>query len=217
MIELTNITKNYVRGAEQVQALRGIDLNIAGGEFIAIVGCSGSGKTTLLHILGCLDKPTSGNMRIDGADVAKLPEAKLVRIRRERIGFVFQQFYLIPGLTVFENIALPLVFNRKPKDRDRVMALIELVGLAHRVKHSPSQLSGGEMQRVAIARAMVNNPQVIVADEPTGNLDTATSEKIFALLQALHGTGLTIVMVTHNPDLAGRVGRVLEMKDGRIM
>jgi putative ABC transport system ATP-binding protein len=217
MIELRNITKNYTRGAEEVHALAGIDLSISSREFIAIVGPSGSGKTTLLHILGCLDKPTGGTMTIDGEAVENFSESALVRLRREKIGFVFQQFHLIPGLTVFDNVALPLIFSRRDRPREKIQALIEMVGLGHRVAHHPNQLSGGEMQRVAIARALVNDPEVVFADEPTGNLDSANSEKIFSLLEALHAKGLCIVMVTHNPDLANRAERVIELKDGRII
>jgi ABC-type lipoprotein export system ATPase subunit len=217
MIELKGITKNYRRGAEEVRALDGVDLAVNGGEFISIVGPSGSGKTTLLHILGCLDQPTSGTVVLGGQAVDRLPEADLVRLRRKKIGFVFQQFHLIPGLSVYDNIALPLLFSRREPDPERIMALIGMVGLERRAEHHPSQLSGGEMQRVAVARAMVNDPEVIFADEPTGNLDTANSEKIFSLLASLNQRGLSIVMVTHNPDLAVRAGRVVMLKDGRIV
>ena len=217
MIELRDITKNYMRGAEEVHALSGIDLSISRGEFISIVGPSGSGKTTLLHILGCLDKPTGGTMTIEGEAVEDLPESALVRLRREKLGFVFQQFHLIPGLNVFDNVTLPLILSRSARDRDKIMSLIEMIGLSRRVDHHPNQLSGGEMQRVAIARALVNDPEVIFADEPTGNLDSTTSEKIFSLLEALHAKGLCIVMVTHNPDLANRADRVIELRDGRIL
>lgn len=216
MIELKNITKNYTRGAETVHALDGVDLSINGGEFVSIVGPSGSGKTTLLHILGCLDRPTAGTMTIDGKAVEDLPEADLVRIRREKIGFIFQQFHLIPGLSVCDNIALPLHFSRRPRDREKILALIKKVGLSHRANHHPDQLSGGEMQRVAVARAMVNDPEVIFADEPTGNLDTENSEKIYSLLASLNAGGLSIVMVTHNPELASRAHRIVSLRDGRI-
>ncbi|MEK6201771.1 MAG: ABC transporter ATP-binding protein [Desulfobulbaceae bacterium] len=216
MIELHGIEKEYIRGSEKVHALRGIDLSIESGELIAIVGPSGSGKTTMLHILGCLDQPSRGVMKIDGVEVENLPESKLVQIRRDKIGFVFQQFYLIPGLTVFENVTLPLLFGRKKINKKKIMSLLELVGLSNRQEHKPNQLSGGEMQRVAIARAMVNDPEVIFADEPTGNLDTENSEKIFDLLKSLHSSGLTIVMVTHNNDLAGRAERIISLKDGKV-
>ncbi|WP_373498840.1 ABC transporter ATP-binding protein [Desulfococcus sp.] len=217
MIELKKITKTYTRGAETVHALGGVDLSINGGEFISIVGPSGSGKTTLLHILGCLDRPTAGTMTIDGEAVDDLPEAALVRLRREKIGFIFQQFHLIPGLSVYDNIALPLRFSRRSLDREKILSLIEKVGLERRADHHPNQLSGGEMQRVAVARAMVNDPEVIFADEPTGNLDTENSEKIFSLLASLNAGGLSVVMVTHNPDLAARADRGVSLKDGRIV
>ncbi len=216
MIELKGIKKEYIRGAETVHALRGVDLVISRGELISIVGPSGSGKTTMLHILGCLDKPTEGVMIMDNEEVENLPESKLVKIRRRKIGFVFQQFYLIPGLSVFDNVTLPLLFDRKKQERKTIMLLLERVGLEHKVNHNPNQLSGGEMQRVAIARAMVNDPEVIFADEPTGNLDTENSENIFALLKSLQSIGITVVMVTHNPDLAGRADRIISLKDGLI-
>lgn len=216
MIELNNIQKEYIRGAEKVKALKGIDLIIREGEFIAIVGPSGSGKTTMLHILGCLDQPSRGIMKIDGVEVENLPESELVRIRREKIGFVFQQFHLIPGLSVFDNITLPLLFGRKEIEKEKIMLLLELVGLENRQSHYPNQLSGGEMQRVAIARAMVNDPEVIFADEPTGNLDTENSDKIFELLKSLHSRGLTIVMVTHNNEMAMKSERIIRLKDGEI-
>jgi len=216
MIQLKNIEKTYRRGAEEVRALSGVDLQLQSGELLAITGPSGAGKTTLLHILGCLDQPTRGEVLIDGVDAAKLPEPDLVRLRREKIGFVFQQFYLIPGLSVFDNIALPLLFSKKPVPRDKVAALAEMVGLSHRLDHRPSQLSGGEMQRTAIARGLVNDPEVLLADEPTGNLDSDNSEKIFALLRTLAGNGLATVMITHNPELAARADRMVQIRDGRI-
>lgn len=216
MIVLEQLEKIYRRGTEEVHALQGIDLAIDAGEFIAVVGPSGSGKTTLLQMLGCLDTPSRGVMRIDGQAVQGMRESELVRLRREKIGFVFQQFYLIPGLSVLDNVALPLLFSRRPVEREQIVALVERVGLAGRLHHRPNQLSGGEMQRVAIARALVNQPELLLADEPTGNLDTANSEKIFALLASLHGGGLTVVMVTHNRELAQRAERVIPMRDGRI-
>lgn len=212
-IEVRNITKTF----GSFVALDQVSLTVPDGELVALLGPSGSGKTTLLHILGCLDKPTSGTMTIEGKAVGDLPESALVRLRRKKIGFVFQQFHLIPGLNVFDNVTLPLLFSRSARDRDKIMSLIEMIGLSRRVDHHPNQLSGGEMQRVAIARAMVNDPEVIFADEPTGNLDTANSEKIFSLLEALNAKGLSVVLVTHNPELANRAGRVIELKDGRIV
>lgn len=216
MIELKNIEKTYRRGVEDVRALRGVDLTVDAGEMMAIVGPSGAGKTTLLHILGCLDQPTKGDVLFDGVNTAGMPESQLVKIRREKIGFVFQQFYLIPGLSVFDNIALPLLFSKKPADPKKIRKLAEMVGLKHRLNHAPAQLSGGEMQRTAIARGLVNDPAVLLADEPTGNLDTENSEKIYAILRRLGDEGLTTIMITHNPDLAGRAGRTVKIKDGRL-
>lgn len=214
MIELRGVEKIYRRGAEALHALRGIDLDIARGEFLAVVGPSGSGKSSLLHILGCLDRPSAGTVKFGGECLEHMSESGLDELRRRRIGFVFQQFYLMPGLSVFDNIALPRIFGREKIDAASIHALISTVGLQDRMKHFPSQLSGGEMQRVAIARALANNPELVLADEPTGNLDTENSEKIFALLQSLQVSGYTIVMVTHNPDLACRAGRTVRMKDG---
>jgi ABC-type lipoprotein export system ATPase subunit len=216
MIELKCIEKVYRRGAEDVHALRGVDLSIGKGELLAITGPSGAGKTTLLHILGCLDQPTSGEVLFDGVDAAKLPEADLVTVRREKIGFVFQQFYLIPGLSVFDNIALPLLFSKKPANRDRIVNLAKMVGLEHRLDHSPSQLSGGEMQRTAIARGLVNDPEILLADEPTGNLDSENSDKIYEILRSLSQNGLTTVMITHNTELAARAQRTVQIRDGLV-
>ncbi len=216
MIELKNIEKNYRRGAENVRALRGIDLRIDKEELLAITGPSGAGKTTLLHILGCLDQPTSGEVLIDGVDATRLPEAELVKLRRDKIGFVFQQFYLIPGLSVYDNIALPLLFSKKPATPEKITRLAEMVGLEHRLNHVPSQLSGGEMQRTAIARGLVNEPEILLADEPTGNLDSENSDKIFDILRSLRSNGLTIIMITHNTDLAARANRTVHIKDGLV-
>jgi len=216
MIELKNIEKTYRRGVENVRALRGVNLTIDAGELMAIVGPSGAGKTTLLHILGCLDQPTNGEVVFDGISTASMPESQLVKIRREKIGFVFQQFYLIPGLSVFDNIALPLLFSKKPAERNKIEQLAEMVGLEHRLHHAPSQLSGGEMQRTAIARGLVNDPTVLLADEPTGNLDTENSEKIYAILRRLSNEGLTTIMITHNVELAARAERTVKIKDGLI-
>ena len=217
MIDLKGVEKTYRRGSEDVHALRGIDLSVAKGEFVSIIGPSGSGKTTLLQLLGCLDIPTKGSLMLDGQAVDHKKEADLVAIRRKMIGFVFQQFYLMPGLSVYDNVALPLFFNRDSvKSRDHILSLIESVGLASRADHKPGQLSGGEMQRVAIARALVNNPRIILADEPTGNLDTENSDKIMDLLKALHRNGLTVVMVTHNNFLAEQADRIVSLKDGKI-
>ena len=216
MIELKKIEKTYRRGGEVVRALRGVDLTIYSGEMMAIVGPSGAGKTTLLHILGCLDQPTKGDVIFDGVNTAVMPESQLVKIRREKIGFVFQQFYLIPGLSVFDNIALPLLFSKKPADNKKIEKLAEMVGLEHRLNHAPAQLSGGEIQRTAIARGLINDPAVLLADEPTGNLDTENSENIYAILRRLSNDGLTTIMITHNPELAARAERTIKIKDGLI-
>ncbi len=216
MIELRKIEKHYRRGAEDVRALRGVDLSVDKEELLAITGPSGAGKTTLLHILGCLDQPTHGEVWIDGVDASRLPEAEVVKLRRDKIGFVFQQFYLIPGLSVYDNIALPLLFSKKPATAEKITRLAQMVGLEHRLDHVPSQLSGGEMQRTAIARGLVNEPEILLADEPTGNLDSENSEKIFEILRTLSHNGLTVVMITHNPDLAARVNRTVHIKDGLV-
>jgi len=214
MIELRGIEKSYRRGSEEVHALRGIDLDIGKGEFLSIVGPSGSGKSSLLHILGCLDRPTKGTMKFDDLNVEHMPGAGLDEIRRRKIGFVFQQFYLMTGLSVFDNVALPGVFSKEKIDAEKIAALIETVGILNRMSHFPNQLSGGEMQRVAIARALANSPEIVLADEPTGNLDTENSERIFELLRSLHLKGYTIVMLTHNNDLACRADRTIRLKDG---
>ena len=216
MIELKGIEKHYRRGAEDVRALRGVDLSVDKEELLAITGPSGAGKTTLLHILGCLDQPTHGEVVIDGVDASRMPEAEVVKLRRDKIGFVFQQFYLIPGLSVYDNIALPLLFSKKPATPEKITHLAQMVGLEHRLDHVPSQLSGGEMQRTAIARGLVNEPEILLADEPTGNLDSENSEKIFGILRSLRNNGLTIIMITHNPELAARADRTVHIKDGLV-
>jgi putative ABC transport system ATP-binding protein len=199
-----------------VRALDGVTFAIRRGEFVAVVGPSGAGKTTLLNLIGCMDRPSSGTLRIAGHAVERLSERMLTRFRREQIGFVFQHFGLLPTLTVAENIALPTLFARR-RARQRVEALIEKVGLTHRRDHRPHELSGGEMQRVAVARALINEPQILLADEPTGNLDSATGATLVALLQQLHAEGLTIVVVTHNATLAAAAERQLELRDGKLV
>ena len=217
MIELKDVVKVYQRGAEKVYALKNINLRIERGEFIAIVGPSGSGKTTLLHILGCLDKPTSGTVKFNGIEINRMSEADLLKIRRNKIGFVFQHFYLIPNLNVWENVTLPLLFSRKKTEREKIYSLLESVGLKEKIYHPVNKLSGGEMQRVAIARALINEPELVLADEPTGNLDTENSERIFELFKLLNIKGITVVIVTHNNDLARRVDRVITLRDGKIV
>jgi putative ABC transport system ATP-binding protein len=217
MITARDISKSYCRGREEVCALRGVDLEIGAGEFVSIVGPSGAGKTALMNILGCLDAPTGGMLVIDGVEVTGRGESELVKVRREHIGFVFQQFFLIPTLTVGENVGLPLIFSGVPYDQKKIESLLERVGLSHRADHLPGQLSGGEMQRVAIARALVNNPRILLADEPTGNLDSVTADEIYRLFEELHTQGITVIVVTHNTELAKRAGRVITIRDGCIV
>ncbi|MDI6744157.1 MAG: ABC transporter ATP-binding protein [Thermodesulfovibrionales bacterium] len=216
VIALEGVEKIYRRGSEEIHALKDVNITFQEGEFISIVGQSGSGKTTLLNIMGCLDRPTRGTVKIDGIEVSTMNEKEISRIRREKIGFIFQQFYLIPGLTAAENVALPLKFSRKPIDKKYILSLLDTVGLDMRAKHTPDQLSGGEMQRVAIARAIANHPHVILADEPTGTLDTKNSMIIFELLKSLNSRGLTIILVTHNVAFAEKTGRVISISDGQM-
>ena len=217
IIEARGLSKIYLRGSEKIHALRKVSLNINRGEFTAIVGPSGSGKTTLLNLLGCLDTPSGGRLSINGEEVSGLPERKLVDIRRRNIGFVFQQFYLLPTLSVRENIALPLMFNHQNHDTSKLDGILETVGLSHRADHLPHQLSGGEMQRVAIGRALVNNPGIILADEPTGNLDSATANRIIELFRELCRGGMTLIIVTHNMELADTAEGLVRIKDGEII
>jgi putative ABC transport system ATP-binding protein len=216
VISAKGLTKIYHRGSEEIHALKEAYFAIKKGEFAAIVGPSGSGKTTLLNLLGCLDTPTRGSLRLNGIEVKGLKERDLVKLRRENIGFVFQQFFLLPTLTVRENIELPLLFSRKNGYKSKVDEIIELVGLKARAEHLPGQLSGGEMQRVAIGRALINEPEIILADEPTGNLDSATSLRIFELFRNLNRQGLTLIVVTHNMDLAKIAHNVIQLRDGEI-
>ncbi len=216
VIAAKGLTKIYHRGSEEIHALEEVSFAIKKGEFAAIVGPSGSGKTTLLNLLGCLDTPTRGSLRLNGIEVNGLKERDLVKLRRENIGFVFQQFFLLPTLTVRENMELPLLFSRRNGYKSQIDEVIELVGLGARAKHLPGQLSGGEMQRVAIGRALINEPEIILADEPTGNLDSATSVKIFELFRNLNRQGLTLIVVTHNMDLAKIAHNVIQLRDGEI-
>jgi len=220
MIKLDNISKIYRTQGETIRALDGVDLNIAEGEFVAIMGRSGSGKSTMLNILGCMDKPSSGHYQLAGQDVSALSDDELSKIRNERIGFVFQGFHLLPRLSALENVMVPLRFASPEQQQhglERAKKLLHQVGLGERVHHMPNEMSGGQIQRVAIARSLINNPSVLLADEPTGNLDSAISEQIIELLKKLNSEGQTIVMVTHEPDIAENAGRIIEFLDGKIV
>jgi len=217
VIAASRLTKTYKRGREEVRALDNVSFEITEGEFTAIVGPSGAGKSTLLNLLGCMDAPTSGTLQIDGSNVDQLDDTHRTRLRREKIGFVFQHFGLLPALTVAENVALPGLFARQSV-KMKIPGLLEQVGLARRYNHRPHELSGGEMQRVAIARALINGPRLLLADEPTGNLDTATGASIISLFQELNRiSGLTIVVVTHNSEMAGATRRQIAVADGCIV
>jgi putative ABC transport system ATP-binding protein len=219
VLELSGLTKEFRVGESSLPILHGLDLCIEAGEFVGIVGASGSGKTTLLNILGCLDRPTAGRYCLAGRDVAQLDDDELARVRNHSIGFVFQSFQLIPQLDVLENVELPLFYEGTPKKtrRPRCEELLASVGMSHRLHSYPTQLSGGECQRVAIARALVNRPALLLADEPTGNLDSKNGVEVMQLFRRLHAEGRTIVMVTHNPEIAAALPRVVEMQDGLIV
>ena len=218
VIDLIDVNKSYRSGSLAVQALQNVNLTIEEGEFVAIVGPSGSGKSTLMHIIGCLDVPTSGAYLLDGDDVATLDEDRLAEIRNRQIGFVFQQFNLLASLPAWRNVELPLAYSGMPRRerRERAMAALERVGLADRVDHRPGELSGGQQQRVAVARALVTEPALILADEPTGNLDSVSTTEILGLLKDLHASGRTMVLITHEPDIAAAAERKVSIRDGRL-
>ena len=219
MIRTENLTKVYRMGDTEVYALHDVNLEIQEGEFIAIIGPSGSGKSTLLNMIGCLDKPTSGAVFIDGIDTGKLSENGLAEIRREKIGFIFQQFNLIHTLNALENVALPMFFAGVKRETrlKRAEELLANVGLGDRIYHKPSEMSGGEQQRVAIARALSNDPEVVIGDEPTGNVDTETGNTIIDILEGLNKEGRTVIVVTHDAEIAARVGRTKRMRDGKVL
>lgn len=219
MIELDEVRRSYPVGEEPLLALKDVSARIPAGEYVAVMGPSGSGKSTLLNILGCLDRPTAGTYRLDGRAVGTLSADALSEVRRHEIGFVFQSFHLIGRLTADENVALPMLLAGVPEEerRARMAAALDAVGLAHRAAHRPSELSGGECQRVAIARATVMRPRVLLADEPTGNLDTANGEQIMQLLEHMNAEGLTLIVVTHDPNIGRRSDRVLVLRDGEIV
>jgi putative ABC transport system ATP-binding protein len=218
LIETVDLWKTYVMGAEQIHALRGVSVQIDRGEYVAIMGPSGSGKSTLMNLIGCLDTPTKGSYLLNGKQVSQMNDNELARIRNEEIGFVFQTFNLLPRATALHNVELPLVYAGVPaKDRDaRAKAALDQVELASRMTHRPNELSGGQRQRVAIARALVNNPSILLADEPTGNLDSKTGSEIMGLFEKLHRAGNTIVLVTHEPDVAAYAYRAIHIRDGQV-
>jgi putative ABC transport system ATP-binding protein len=219
LVELEDLWRSYRVGGEDLHALKGVSARIPAGDYVAVMGPSGSGKSTLLNLLGCLDRPSRGTYRLDGRDVGALDDDELSEVRRHQIGFVFQSFHLVPRLAAEENVALPLVLDGVPPEErsQRVGAALRAVGLSHRAKHRPAELSGGESQRVAIARATVMRPRLLLADEPTGNLDSAAGRQVMELLERMNGEGLTLVVVTHDLDIGRRARRVLVLRDGEIV
>jgi putative ABC transport system ATP-binding protein len=217
MVELENITKIYRMGKVDIPALRGVTLDIKQGEIVAIIGASGSGKSTLMNIIGCLDKPTVGRYIFDGADVSRLSDNQLAEMRNKKFGFVFQTYNLLPRASALSNVELPLIYSGGRHKRQQAMESLERVGLGPRANHKPTELSGGEQQRVAIARALINNPALILADEPTGNLDSASTAEILSIFQQLNRDGITVVLVTHEMDIAEQTRRIIRLYDGKII
>jgi putative ABC transport system ATP-binding protein len=218
IIRIRNLAREYRMGSELILALRAVTLDIHHNEYVAIMGPSGSGKSTMMNLLGCLDTPTAGEYWLNGAEVSRLTDDALARVRNREIGFVFQTFNLLPRATALHNVELPLVYAgvRGRERRERAASALDRVGLGHRMQHRPSELSGGQRQRVAIARALVNQPSILLADEPTGNLDSVTSEEIMEVFATLHAAGQTVIMVTHEPDIAARADRRIVLRDGRV-
>jgi len=218
LLRIRDLTRRYDLGGETIHALRGVSLDIHPNEYVAVMGPSGSGKSTMMNLLGCLDTPSSGEYWLNGQEVSQLADDALARVRNREIGFVFQTFNLLPRATALHNVELPLVYAGLPgsERRDRAAHALEQVGLAHRRDHRPNELSGGQRQRVAIARALVNQPSILLADEPTGNLDSTTSEEIMRVFSELHASGQTVIMVTHEADIAARAARIITLRDGRI-
>jgi putative ABC transport system ATP-binding protein len=216
MIEITDIAKVYRMGDNEIRALDGVSLTVQEGEWVAISGPSGSGKSTLMNIIGCLDQPTAGSYKLDGLEVARMNDKQLAAVRNRKIGFVFQTFNLLSRTSALANVELPLVYAGLPRRRERAVAALERVGLGQRIHHRPNELSGGQQQRVAIARALINEPSIILADEPTGNLDSKSGAEIMDIFRGLHDQGMTIVMVTHDPDVASQCQRIVHIKDGVI-
>jgi len=218
LIQVRGLAREYDMGSERVPALRGVTLDIGRNDYVAIMGPSGSGKSTMMNLLGCLDTPTGGEYWLNGKEVSRLSDDELARVRNREIGFVFQTFNLLPRATALHNVELPLVYAgvRSRERRERALEALERVGLGHRVDHRPNELSGGQRQRVAIARALVNRPSILLADEPTGNLDSVTSEEIMGVFGELHRAGQTVIMVTHEPDIAAHAERIVVLRDGQV-